>query len=330
MVDDSRYPALIVSPHVDDYQKRPSGGGIPRTFENIEESQEKLLQSCDVIKTNLNTTGGKTIGLARLKLRDDALAKSHRPVETFTTETCPVIGNLDEIGELLVLVSPNSLDRLSKKIRSLGRAGLAHLTSIESFALVEREHRFPLRVRSAIIDRLQHRGQARLKVRIPSFHIFASVFREELYEQKLVLTELGMQERPYLHQGDFEVYAAQVHNIEEATSLASLSFVDRLELMPVYFSTGPLVINTAGLQLKMNWPLHDLPIVGIVDSGIDPRSPLEPLVYAREMCVLPSEYNPSHGTSVAALAAALDGNVGTTLIPRCRLLDITAMPSTGD
>lgn len=80
MADDSRYPALIVSPHVYDYQKRPSGGGAPRAFENIEESQEKLLQSCDVIKTNLNTTGGKTIGLARLKLRDDALAKSHRPV----------------------------------------------------------------------------------------------------------------------------------------------------------------------------------------------------------------------------------------------------------
>jgi serine protease AprX len=138
-----------------------------------------------------------------------------------------------------------------------------------------------------------------------------------------------MHERPYLHQGDFEVYAAQIHNLEEAASLASLSFVDRLELMPVYFSTGSLVINTAGLQLKMNRPLHDLPIVGIVDSGIDPRSPLEPLVYAREMCVLPSEYNPSHGTSVAALAAALDGKVGTTLIPRCRLLDITAMPSTG-
>jgi hypothetical protein len=164
-----RYPALIISARADDYQRRPSGGGNPRTFGDIEESQEKLLQSCDVIKTKLNTIGSRTIGIARLKLRDDALAKSHRPVETFTNETCPVIGDLDETGELLVLVSPKTLDRLSKKVRSLGQTGLAHLTSIESFTLMERERRFPSRVRSAILDRLQHCGQARLKVRIPSF-----------------------------------------------------------------------------------------------------------------------------------------------------------------
>lgn len=150
MVDDPRYPIHIVRPSVDDYQRRPSGGGNPRTFGDIKEAQEKLLQFCDVIKTDLNTTGSLTIGIARLKLRDDALAKSHRPVETFTDETCPVIGDLNETGELLVLVSPNSLDRLSKKIRSLGRNGLAHLTSIESFTLMERERRFPSRVRLAI------------------------------------------------------------------------------------------------------------------------------------------------------------------------------------
>jgi serine protease AprX len=153
--------------------------------------------------------------------------------------------------------------------------------------------------------------------------IFTPLFRNELEEQKLTLTKMGVFEEPYLHQGDFEVYAAQIHNMEEAISLASLSFIDRLELMPIYIPTGSSIINIANLRLRINTPLNELPIVAIVDSGIDPNSPLEPLVYAREMCVTQKSYNPSHGTSVAALAAASDGLVGSTLIPRCRLLDVT-------
>src|SRR5438445_236191 len=133
MVDDSRYPALIINPHIEDYQRRAAGGGKPRTFADIEQSQEHILYSCDVIKADLNKSGqgSQTIGIARLKLRDDALAKSHRPMETFTDETCPIVGDLDEAGELLVLVSPSRLDRLSKKIRTLAYPGSAHLTSIE-------------------------------------------------------------------------------------------------------------------------------------------------------------------------------------------------------
>ncbi len=328
MADDLRYPAFIVTPHPEDYQRRSSGGGQPLTFADMEQSRENMLQSCDVIKADLNKgeRGNQIIGLARLKLRGEALAKSHRPVEAFTSETCPVIGDIDEAGELLVLVSPDKLDRLSKKIRSLGQVGSAHLTSIESFSLVEKERRFPLSVQSAVRDRLQHHRQARLKVRIPGFHLLASLFRDELEAQKLLHSYMGVQEGPYLYQGDFEIYAVQVQNIEAAMSLASLSFVDRLDLMPIYVSSSKSIIDTTGLQLA-NVPLQDLPIVAIVDSGIDPNSPLHPLVYGSINSVLPTYYNPSHGTSVAALAAATDGLVGKDIIPRCRLLDVTVVPN---
>src|SRR5947209_4384618 len=120
MDKNSRYPALIVSPHGEDYWRQVSGGGKPHIFGNIEKSQEMLLRSCDTIKADLNKTGQQKIGIARLKLRDEALAKSHRPIESFTEETCPVIGDFEEPGELLVLVSETGLDRLSKKLRSLG------------------------------------------------------------------------------------------------------------------------------------------------------------------------------------------------------------------
>lgn len=337
MDENSRYPALIVSPRSEDYRRQVSGGGKPHIFENIEKSQEMLLQSCDTIKADLNKTGQQKIGIARLKLRDEALAKSHRPIESFTEETCPVIGDFEEPGELLVLVSETGLDRLSKKLRQLGTVGSAHLTSIESFTLLERERRFPSRVRLAILDRLQRNGYARLKIRMPSFHILAPAFkgelyhtfREELYQQKITLVEMGVQEEPYLRQGYFEIYAVQIHDIEQAASLASLSFVDRLEVMPMYFATGSLVFDTATLKVNTNYPINELPVVAIVDTGIDPNSPLEALVCGRERYVPSAEYDPSHGTSVAALAAALDGKVGEVIAPRCRLIDVTVLPGRG-
>lgn len=199
MFDDLRYSALIVAPHVEDYRLHNSGGGDVRIFGDVEVSRENLLKSCEVIKARLDEAaqGTQSIGIARLKLREDAMAKSHRPREAFTEETCQVIGDLGEAGELLVLVSPPKLDRLSQKVRSLGQRGSAHLTSIESFTLVGIERRFPHRVRSTVSYDIEHYGQAQLKIRVPSFHLFGPIYQEEL-EQKL-LTLAGVEERPYLH-----------------------------------------------------------------------------------------------------------------------------------
>ena len=327
MFDNLRYSALIIAPHVEDYKLHNSGGGDVRIFGDVEVSRENLLKSCEVIKARLDEAGqgSQSIGIARLKLREDAMAKSHRPREAFTEETCQVIGDLGEAGELLVLVSPPKLDRLLQKVRSLGQRGSAHLTSIESFTLVGTERRFPHRIRSAVSYDIEHYGQAQLKIRVPSFHLFGPLYQEEL-EQKL-LTLAGVEETPYLHQGDFAVYAVKVQDMSQVMAIASLQFIEQLELMPTYKTSGSAVINIANLRLAINRPLDDLPIVAIVDSGIDPNSPLEPLVYSRERFVPSSYCNPSHGTSVAALAAAQEGIVGDTFIPRCRLLDVTVIPN---
>ena len=323
MVDDLRYPSLIVTPHVEDYKQQITGGGDAHIFTDVEASREGLLKACEIIRKRLDGAGQTTqsIGIARLKLREDATAKSHRPREAFTPETCPVIGDFGESGELLVLVSPPNLDRLSQRVLSLGQKGSAHLTSIESFTLVEKEQRFPSHVRSAVSQDIERKGYSQLKIRVLNFHLFGPVFQEEL-EQKLLALE-GVEKKPYLHQGEFAVYAVNVQHISQALDLAALQFIEQIDLMPTYESSGTAIIDIANIHLAPNRPLEDMPIVAIVDSGIDPNSPLEPLIYGRERFV-PS-FDPSHGTSVAALAAAQEGIVSDTLIPRCRLLDVTVI-----
>lgn len=327
MVDDLHFPALIVSPHIEDYRLQTGRGGNPRLFADVETAREKLLIDCEVIKSRLERAGQGTqsVGIASLKLREDAMAKSHRPREAFTQDTCPVIGDFEEPGELLVLVSSPTLDRLSRKLRSLGQRGSAHLTSIESFTLLDVEKRFPSSIRAAVNHDLETQGHSLLKVRVPNFHLFSPIYQQEL-EEKLLALE-GVEDTPYLHQGGFLVYAVKIQDMSDAMKIASLQFIEQLSLMPTYASSGSAVIDVANVRLAIDHSLNDLPIVAVVDSGIDPNSPLEALVYARESFVPSPYYNPLHGTSVAALVAAQEGIVRSTLIPRCRLIDVTVVPN---
>lgn len=327
MVDDLRYPALIVSPRVDDYKLQTARGGNLRAFTDPEVAREKLLKDCNVIKTRLDKAGQGTqsVGIASLKLREDAMAKSYRPREAFTQDTCPVVGDFEGSGELLVLVSPPLLEQLSRKVRSLGKNGSAHLTSIESFTLLDIDRRFPPSMRAAVNHDLEIHGQSLLKIRVPNFHLFSAIYQEEL-EQKLHGLE-GIEDSPYLHQGDFMVYAVTVRAMSQAMEIASLQFVEQLTLMPTYAPSAMAAIDVANVCLAMDPSLDDLPIVAVVDTGINSNSPLEALVVARERFVPPPYCNPSHGTSVAALVAAQEGVVQNTLVPRCRLLDVIMVPN---
>lgn len=331
MADDSRYPTLIITPPNEDYIKRPAfSRGEMKTFADVEETRAWMLDACEVMKKRLYQEAGQTgqpVGIAKLQLRENATAKSYRPRAAFTPDTCPVIGDLDKFGELAVLVTIPRLNDLSHKIRYLGKEGSAQLTSVESFELVERERRFPAHTRSALSRHLEDHGQVWLRVRTPRLHLFGQHFEGAL-EQRL-LTAGGKEKKLYLNQGDFVVYAVNIESMEQAAEIASLQFIDRLDLMPTYVPSSSAVLDVANLRLTTNTRSNDLPIVAIVDTGIDPNSPLEPLVYAREKCVDDYCYNPSHGTAVAALAAAQKGIIGNEeLIPRCRLLDITIVPNT--
>lgn len=321
MSDDLRYQALIVAAHENDRVRRPAGGGKPHEFTNPELAQKEVLQACENIKTRLQENN--TFALASLKLHAAALAKSHRPQEAFTQDTCPIIGDLDEPGEFLVLVSPPALDQLSKRIHSLGGKGAAHLTSVKSFDLLSVDRCFSLRAQEAVRYALDTHKHARLKLRLLNGQLFTMLDQENL-EQRL--HQFGVEEMPYIQQGNFLIYAVTITNMDVAMELAKVPGVARLEPMPTYVPAGTHTLDIASLRVNVTTGIEYLPIIGIIDSGIDPNSPLAPLVYARKKYVLDAYYNPLHGTGVAALATAQDGIVGNTLTPRCRLLDVTLFP----
>ena len=74
--------------------------------------------------------------VARVTLRDDAIAKSHRPNSLFDDKSCPIIG-AEYFGHLLISVRHGALDRLTQKVRSgttrYIRNDVSKITSITPF-----------------------------------------------------------------------------------------------------------------------------------------------------------------------------------------------------
>ena len=70
--------------------------------------------------------------IARVVLKDEALAKSHRPSKLFDDAQCPIVG-VSSFGELLVSVRPATLDDLEESIRTEAtKEGIANISTIKT------------------------------------------------------------------------------------------------------------------------------------------------------------------------------------------------------
>ncbi|WP_205952526.1 S8 family peptidase [Pantoea stewartii] len=106
------------------YKNTPKirGGGNHTDFyaerdEAFTKHKNSLLSEVNAVRGQLSQSGFN-IGLVKVELNPQALAKSHRPVDClFPTEKAPVVGSL-RIGELLIQVTERNLAHLYEKIAS--------------------------------------------------------------------------------------------------------------------------------------------------------------------------------------------------------------------
>lgn len=326
-------PALIVSPRREDFRRQSRRSmGPPDVYggqDGIATVQRLLLDGCQDIRSARAAPAehghpAHTVTLAQLTLHEARVAKSYRPVETFTQETCPVIGETDGLGKFLVLVTPDGLKHLEQRIAAPASAtAAAHLTSIAALSPLDVHYRLTLPMEHAIRRQLQRDGAVRVKVRLPRFELFTP-----LYQAELEATFLGMEgihEAPYLMLGNFLIYGADVTDFEQVARFAELPFIDRVEVMPRYrpvqFAFASDGTEPPGPAVRLGPIPDDLPTVVVADTGVARDGPLAPLVRERASFVTGPD-DPAHGTAVAALATAQrDALAAGLLIPRTAIVD---------
>jgi serine protease AprX len=243
---EQRLPIKIVQTRNEDFQRPESGGGPRKIFdeESLPEQRQRLradLAKVDAAFAAIFQRTPNVPAVARVQLKEEAIAKSHRPSALLTAAT-PVIG-VERFGELLVSVKPSGLRTLSERINSddtqVRRADISTISSILPYgendvlredltslaAAVGREHVLKLRL-------FDHRNTA-LNA------IVYKAFLEYVRSLDLPVPE----ELPY--GGDLRIFRVRDVTEKSVEPLARFVGTQSLSLFPRYQA-----IETASVALR--------------------------------------------------------------------------------
>jgi serine protease AprX len=262
-------------------------------------------------------------------LEHDALAKIHRPDQLFRGSNCPIIGSR-RTGELLIGVHSRTLRRLASNIKSSQtKTALANLSTISAIS--------PYTSSDALQVAPTEHGKLTVKLR-PFSHP-AEQANEALREYLGTLfKDLELESVKQLTSyGQSTVFRLDGLEAKQIIGLAAFAGTRSLAEFPRY-----RVLRTSSRRLGPATPANfsppedavEYPVLGIVDSGIDPDSSfMGPWITARMWAVARSECDHGHGTFVGALAIhpqSLNNRNRCFPIAPCKILDVVAFPKSGE
>ncbi|HEY3417205.1 MAG TPA: peptidase S8, partial [Armatimonadota bacterium] len=136
MPDIIRLPLKVVPAFDTDFVRPEGGGGEPKVFVEVtndyrNELEHQIIEVRDHFLASFAEFPGVP-AVAKVKVRNDAIAKSHRPTRIFSTGTCPIIG-AEGLGQLLVSVTPVGIEKLARVVkRDHTIKGIANISTLES------------------------------------------------------------------------------------------------------------------------------------------------------------------------------------------------------
>lgn len=272
--------------------------------------------------------------VAKVSLRPEATAKSHRPTALFNEDTCPVIG-AESPGELLVSVAPVGLKRLSETIRhdktKKVEVNVSTLTAIAPFRASDAADGVdPDALRAAAM-----RGEP---LRLRLFRHDSPDVNHAIDLSAKSILRASRAKAKALDYGD-NVRILQVIDQSGASIDALLSCVgvQGLSLFPDYRlvkSQVTIVGNLDNTHFPAPDPAGEHGVVGVIDSGTDPRNRrLQAWVLDRVPIVAATDQDNEHGSFVAGLVANSRAlNHGNQKFPGARsyIIDVVALDKNGE
>lgn len=336
-------PILLVHPRKADLKQRViSGFGEPKEIVPVNRAlRRQLTDQLDIALDALkepHTKYPEIPSVLTLRLRPEAMAKTHRPMELLRRVGMTPIGT-QRFGELLLPATPHSIEHLSRTI-SDNNAQLikANISTIEQFALYTPNDVLQISHQTYAI----HEIEAWIKQGRPFFLECFSSTDDDIDQ------EIRKELKKILRQADVRISGISpsmsgtpmiiwLPSIQSALTIAAFPGVRALlrteEFSPIRIK--PLSFHQIGAAKAdtLPPPSVDFPIVAVVDTGISPTDKIiKPWVVARDVYVTPKETDHVHGTFVAGLIAGsrvINGNDLRFPQACARLLDVTALSTTG-
>jgi serine protease AprX len=326
----------VIMPKQGTERKVSGGGAPPKPFRPVDARYRARLSSqVSAIRTaivpQVRTAGAAPV---RVKLLAKAAAKSHRPENLFSAQSCPIVG-AGRLGELFVKATPEGLDRLTEFIeRNTTDRMTKELSCVETIEPVTPAfRRSGLEARDVL--RRSPRGKQGFITRVGLFNFGADSDQPRLVED--FESTCRRRDIPVLKNRGYSpssfTYEIECRNVEDVEALSRVIGVRSISPMPL--------IRTLRPQMFAAQPLPDLPsgddvtgdfpVVVVVDSGISDQVPgLESWVVGRESQVAPEYRNTDHGTFVAGLIC-WGGRLNPTIAglddSPCGVFDLQVMPN---
>lgn len=327
---DFPFPVKLVSLRKEDFQKNTGNGGGPKFFQEVtrdlrEDLAGKVLEVSNAFRERFEKYP-MVPSVAKVKLRTDAIAKSHRPTSLFSQSTCPIIG-VAKSNELLIEVTPRGLTNLADKIvntdANITKANITTLEGVIPYTPedVISEELFPLFKQSQsriikikLFDFHQHR------LNVEANKLFSHHLKE--FNSEIIKT--------IQYTKDLIVYKVACNNIDEVYEIANFGAMRSISHFPTIstYKTNPARVEEPDdVPVFLPSPGVEYPYVGVVDTGIrESHSHLGKWVVAREQFVLDNEKNCNHGAFVGGIVTygeRMKGNIsphdGVSLIDVCAI-----------
>lgn len=278
-------------------------------------------------------------GVMVIRLRDIAVAKTHRPMKLIAEASMPPAGH-GEINEMLVAVNPVSLGHLKALIGQRDTKAIrANLSAVDGFEAWNAQRRLPKFLRRLPMEEvLRTLRTARRRLMIKVFSHYAAATTQLVVERllqllrghELTFTTLDQRVGPPL-------FLVDMNDAMTPAALAAILQYQGIRhvrpeprVLPAAASMpGPAVVP----RFTTAPPAPDLPTVAVFDSGVDPASKaLGSWVTSRDVYVLPPDTDYVHGTAVASLIVDSAGlNAGHPYFPHaaCRIHDVCGLEANG-
>jgi serine protease AprX len=270
-----------------------------------------------------------------LRLRPEAIAKSHRPMHLVGEADMPVIGH-GAMDEMLVEATPREIGMLHDVVAHRNTKKIqANLSAVTDVAVWDARAKLPRALRSAGEEGIHAalREHRRLWVRLFRYR------RDEVQTAALasvnaILSDGQATGTTLAQPGGPPVFLVDIGpHLTDATIDALLAFpgVRSMAPEPQAAADPTHVVQVPGAGTIQAAPGPEAPIVAVFDTGIHPAAALlAPWVVSSQSYVTDVDTNYEHGTMVASLVVDAHGlNDHNASIPftGCRVHDVCGLES---
>lgn len=341
-------PFLHIAFHGPDLAGVTTKGGGGKQFVDVTpELRNRLIANLNEAAESLARTFGSYPNLPSVmavKLRESAIAKSHRPL-TLVAEAGMTVTGHGKLDEMLVATNADSIDRMRAVIADRNTKDIrCNLSAVTGFVPWTARQRLPVEVRGNLnLDVNEYlRSTGRLWIRLFWFDrlgrdLVRSVDTEARLELRAVLAPHGVmiEELPQragppvlLVTANAALSDEALHKILTFPAIKSVAPEPLSIVEPL--AAGAALDPLAGLAAG---PAAGAPIVGIFDTGVHPSCTLlAPWIVSTHTYVLPADTDYVHGSNVASIIADVAGlNSGHAALPStgCRVHDVCGLETAG-